>query len=321
MSECLSEKLLFQSNKAELFAIKLVIFIAFVTMSLPYSILPELIHANIQQLYFLKYFSPAAGILIVMSIYPLGMFLGAYLLGVLSDKIGKRSVLLISLAMTAIFQVLCGFFVGSHCLLSFIVSRFFCGLFEGNISIARAAIANICADEGTRKQQLGHANIALTLGWFVGPPLGAFLNHISLHYGLVLPFYVGAILAVAALIFAYGYFQEPPIIKASHQSKDAAISTTLCPKVLVLLAVSFLLLLGVDSFYIFIPVYLTVGLDAPPKVLATCSVIIGLSNIVSNYFFLTLLVWVVSHGFFEGHWTSEKSPTCNINFFCVEKKN
>lgn len=38
---------------------------------------------------------------------------------------------------------------------------------------------------------------------------------------------------------------------------------------------------------------------------------------VSNYFFLTLLAWVVSHGFFEGHWTSEKSPTCNINFFLV----
>lgn len=279
------------NNSLQLAVIKVVIFIAFFSMSLPYSILPGIfIHSNIQMLSFFRHYSDQTNILLAMSAYPFGMFFGSYILGTLSDKVGKRRVLLFGLAMAGTFQVFCAMALMSNRIFMFTIFRFLCGFFEGNISVARSFIATLCADAGERKKQLGQAGIALTLGWVLGPPIGMIAAGVEAAQIPELPFFLGAILVFSGLVFAYLFFEEPNACAHQPSSQHFPLaSNKIDRQIVTLLIIAFLILLGVDSFYVFIPVFLAVALKASSKIIALSSVMVGGASMFSN---LIVLPWL-----------------------------
>ncbi len=225
-----------------------------------------------------------------MLIDTLGLFFGAYVLGACSDKLGKRSTLLYSLFLAGLMQSLSALAIAVNHFEWFLVFRFFSGFFEGNISIARAAIATLCPNEGMRKKHMGQTDAALTAGWILGPALGALLNKLPFFNGFLLPFACGSLLTFIAFYFAYRYFHEP--MNASSPVKNMAphIMTDLTnASVMILLTVSFLLFLGVDAFYTFIPLYLTLALNAPPAILALSVTTVAFFNVLSNMLLLPKL--------------------------------
>lgn len=121
--------------------------------------------------------------------YPLAQVFAAPLLGRLSDAVGRKPVLIVSILGTA-----AGFVVlaVARFLPILFISRFVDGITGGNISVAQAYIADV-TDPKDRGKALGLIGAAFGIGFILGPVTGGLLSGIS----YALPAWVGAGLALA----------------------------------------------------------------------------------------------------------------------------
>lgn len=126
-------------------------------------------------------------------------FIAAPILGSLSDRFGRRKVLLIALAGSAIDYVIMGW---APSLAWMFVARLISGVTAGSLATCNAYIADVTPPE-KRAQGFGLVGAAFGLGFVVGPALGGLLGHISIR----LPFYVSA--GCVALNWLYGAFLLP----------------------------------------------------------------------------------------------------------------
>lgn len=121
-------------------------------------------------------------------------------LGVLSDRYGRRPVLLLSLLGTALGYVMFGM-AGS--LLMLFLARLLDGATGGNISTAQAYIADITPPQD-RAKNFGLVGAAFGLGFIIGPALGGLLAKISLSA----PAYAAAVLTLMTVGFSYFFLPE-----------------------------------------------------------------------------------------------------------------
>lgn len=139
---------------------------------------------------------------LVLASFSLLQFLFAPVWGRLSDRIGRRPVLLLSTAGAALSYVL--FAVGAgqanavHALVLIGLARSLAGAFGGNITVAQAYIADVTPPEH-RSKKMGLIGMAFGLGFIFGPAIGG----ISLkHLGETGPGWIAAGLCVVNFIFA-----------------------------------------------------------------------------------------------------------------------
>jgi DHA1 family tetracycline resistance protein-like MFS transporter len=126
-------------------------------------------------------------------------FFAGPVLGVLSDRVGRRPVLLISnfgLAVDFLFMAL------APSLWWLYVGRILNGMTAASFSTAGAYLADVTPPE-KRAKSFGMLQSAFSFGFLLGPVLGGFLGEINLR----LPFFVAA--GVTALNWLYGYFILP----------------------------------------------------------------------------------------------------------------
>lgn len=168
---------------------------------------------------------------ILGALYSFLQFIAAPIWGNISDRIGRKPVLLISLSGLALSYVL-WFFSGSFTVL--IISRIIGGIMGGNISTATAVVADVTSKEN-RSKGMAFVGIAFALGFVIGPALGGILSLIDLTkiypaleaYG-VNPFSVPA--AFAFLLSAFNVvwvsrkFKEslPPEKRGEHTTQRSA---------------------------------------------------------------------------------------------------
>lgn len=131
------------------------------------------------------------------------------LLGALSDRIGRRPVLLISLGGLAF-----DFFVMALApnLVWLFVGRIVNGMTSASFATANAYIADVTAP-GDRARAFGRIGAALSLGFLAGPVVGGTLASIDLR----VPFYVAGV--VTALNALYGMFVLPESLPTEHRTK------------------------------------------------------------------------------------------------------
>lgn len=110
------------------------------------------------------------------AIYSFLQFLAAPFWGSLSDKIGRKPVLIISISFLAL-SYLIWFFSGSFTLL--ILSRFLAGIMGGNISTATAVAADV-TDNNNRSKGMAIIGVAFALGFILGPAIGGIFSTIDL---------------------------------------------------------------------------------------------------------------------------------------------
>ena len=145
---------------------------------------------------------------ILGSLYSILQFICAPLWGALSDRIGRRPVLLISISGLALAYFL-WFFAASFWLL--ILSRIIGGVMGGNLSVATAAVADITTRE-KRSSGLAIIGIAFGLGFIVGPAIGGLFATIDLteyfpslaRFG-VNPFSVPALISMILALFNHAW--------------------------------------------------------------------------------------------------------------------
>ncbi len=147
--------------------------------------------------------------------FSLMQFVFAPAWGRLSDKIGRRPVLLISNAGAALAYAMFAYastMTGSAALWVLLTSRIFAGIAGANLSVASAYIADISPPE-KRSKSMGLIGMAFGLGFIVGPVLGALSNK---HLGLSGPGWVAASLCAAN--FVLGYFILRESLKPSSEA-------------------------------------------------------------------------------------------------------
>jgi len=143
------------------------------------------------------------GIGLLFMAYSLAQMLGAAILGRLSDRVGRRPVLLLSLSGSAISFFLSGL---AQTLLFLCLARALAGLFGGSISTAQAYIADVTTKE-ERAKYMGMLGASIGLGFVLGPALGAGL--ISLGFGFAGAAFCASGLAVSNLLFGFWRLREP----------------------------------------------------------------------------------------------------------------
>ena len=114
---------------------------------------------------------------ILGSLYSILQFLFAPMWGRLSDRIGRRPVLLITIGGLCVSYLV---WIFSSSFLLLIISRVLGGAMGGNISVATAAMAD-STDEKNRAKGMGMIGMAFGLGFILGPAIGALLSNPSLN--------------------------------------------------------------------------------------------------------------------------------------------
>ena len=136
---------------------------------------------------------------ILASSYALAQFLFAPLLGSLSDRVGRRPVILISLFGLGVDYVIMGF---APTLGWLFAGRLLAGVMGASITTAHAYIADVSKPED-RARNFGLVGAAFGCGFIFGPALGGLLGGIDLR----LPFFVSA--GLALVNWLYGFFVLP----------------------------------------------------------------------------------------------------------------
>lgn len=150
---------------------------------------------------------------LLTSIYSFCQFFAAPGLGALSDKYGRRPILLFCLIGSAIGYVLFG--LGGSLTILFL-GRIIDGLTGGDISTMFAYIADVTKPE-ERSKMFGFIGATVGVGFMLGPSIGGLLSQIS----LATPFYVAA--AVTLLNAAFGYFVLPESLSKEHRMSDFSL--------------------------------------------------------------------------------------------------
>ena len=150
---------------------------------------------------------------LLFSTFAFFAFLSAPFLGALSDKIGRRPVLLVSIASTAI-----GWFVfaSAHSLFFLFLGRIIDGSAAGNLTVAQSCLVDVARDEKERASNLGIIGAAFGIGFLIGPAIGGFLSTISHAF----PFWVAGGLSSANAVLAYLLLPETN----TRRNREAVIS-------------------------------------------------------------------------------------------------
>ncbi len=132
----------------------------------------------------------------LVGVFSLMQFLATALLGRLSDRVGRRPILLATTLINATGYILFAY-AGSYAVL--FVARLISGFAGGNISAAQAYVADVTSAE-ERSKGMGLIGAAFGLGFIVGPAVGGLAGHYGGH---VAPGLVAAGLSLANFVSAY----------------------------------------------------------------------------------------------------------------------
>lgn len=146
---------------------------------------------------------------LMLALYSAMQFLFSPVLGVLSDRYGRRPVLLVSLAGAAIDYLVMAF---APELWLLVVGRAIAGLTSANMAVATAYITDI-SDESVRAKRFGYFHAMFGIGFIIGPVLGGFLGDIWVRA----PFIVAALLNAGN--FALALFVLPESRKGTAETR------------------------------------------------------------------------------------------------------
>ena len=142
--------------------------------------------------------------------YAIMQFIMMPIIGGLSDRFGRRPVLLVSLLAYSIDFLAMAF---APVIGVIVAARLLAGAFAATFSTANAYIADISPPE-KRAANFGLVGAAFGLGFVIGPAIGGALGE---HYGVRAPFFFVA--AVGAVNFIYGYFVLPETLAPQNRRR------------------------------------------------------------------------------------------------------
>jgi DHA1 family tetracycline resistance protein-like MFS transporter len=199
---------------------------------------------------------------LILCMYPLGQFLSAPPIGALSDKYGRRRVLLISLVLS----IFCyGLIAGAIAMENFwllMVALGTAGLAEGNIVIAQSAVSDV-SNATNRGRLFGYVYMSASLAYVVGPLVGGKLASRAIvpWFSYATPFWAMLIPLTVTLAAVALFFRETHQASTTTGIDFAAafynISAVFRPtRTRILYLANFAFYLGIFGFFRCYPMYL-----------------------------------------------------------------
>jgi DHA1 family tetracycline resistance protein-like MFS transporter len=138
---------------------------------------------------------------LLIACFPLGQLIGSPILGKLSDRLGRRNILIYTLLPVIPAYLLGGFAITWKQPLLLFISRFLTGLFEGNVVIATASMADISETNSEKTFNFGWVITFSNLGWMVGPFIGAAVINpeIVTWFNFATPFWLASFISFITL--------------------------------------------------------------------------------------------------------------------------
>ncbi len=222
-------------------------------------------------------------------------FLGAAVLGDLSDSIGRKKSLLICLIGAAIAYFISAIAFVLNSVLILLIGRIIAGLTAGSQPIAQAAITEL-SDSKKLARNLGLVLLAVSSGIALGPVISSVLDDSNLisWFNFTTPMYFACILSVLNIILLICFFTETTTvfrqtkIKLSH-AISIFISAFKDPSVRHLACAFFFLQMGFNLYYTYSSVYLTTVFDASGFQIGLFMGVLGV-GLGIGFIFITRLV-------------------------------
>jgi len=192
-------------KRSPLLVIFITVFIDLVGFGIVIPVLPYYVEGT-------KFHASTRMVGLLFASYSIMQFIFTPVLGRLSDKHGRRPVLLISLLGTSLGFLILGF---ATTLWMLFAGRIIDGISGGNISTAQAYIADITTPEN-RAKGMGMIGAAFGLGFTFGPAIGGVLS----RWGISVPFIFAGGLAFANAILLY--FTLPETVTPDHPARASA---------------------------------------------------------------------------------------------------
>ena len=224
-------------------------------MAMPYPILaPIFVEGPVDGFTHFAAMPPEWLLGVALAVNPAGILLGSLVLGPLSDRLGRRRVLVGSLLACAAGNLLTAYALDARLYPLFLAARFATGLTEGNVAVARALLADHHGEE-TRVRAFAWLNAFQYGGWLVGPVVGGVL----LRWGDAVPF-VWAAVAMAgciALVMAGVQGGKTPAPGAAERPSGSTLAPLVHdPALRRLFALQMIYMCGVTSLYEYAPLWM-----------------------------------------------------------------
>src|SRR5262244_4299068 len=175
-------------NRSPLLVIFITVFIDLIGFGIVIPVLPFYAEGT-------KFSATPSQVGLLFASYSIMQLVFAPVLGRLSDKYGRRPILLISLLGTSLGFLILGF---ATTLWMLFAGRIIDGISGGNISTAQAYIADVTTKEN-RARGMGLIGAAFGLGFVFGPAIGGILS----RWGIHVPFFFAASLCFANALLLY----------------------------------------------------------------------------------------------------------------------
>ena len=245
-----------KSNNMLVFTACAVGLLSTVGAALPYPVLAPLFAAGPATVF--NHFAglpPKFLLSMAIAINPIGLLLGSALLGPLSDRYGRRRMLLFTTLFSALGHLVSVWALLAENYLLFLVARFLTGLAEGNAAVARAMLAD-ALDGEERTRGFALLNGAIYSGWLIGPLMAG----ATVHFGNSVPFVVAAAILGATFVLGAIVFpvQAPTHTKGGfwhHVSERHAFMLLKHKSLRELFFIQLAYTLGVTAFYEFYPLW------------------------------------------------------------------
>ncbi|MDP3150120.1 MAG: MFS transporter [Ignavibacteria bacterium] len=187
-------------KKSSLSLIFLVVFVDLLGFGILIPILPTFAVKSLH--------TPESAIGIVLAVYSLVQFIFNPIFGSLSDKYGRRKIILITLLLNASGYIIFAF---THSFLMLLISRVVAGIGGSSIGVAQAYIADITTKEN-RSKGMGMIGVAFGLGFVFGPIMGGLLS----HFGYMVTGFVAA--GFSFLAFSFSLFLLPESLTEAQKN-------------------------------------------------------------------------------------------------------
>jgi MFS transporter, DHA1 family, tetracycline resistance protein len=199
----------------------------------------------------------------LIAAFPLAQFFGAPILGALSDRYGRKPILMLSLVGTAACYGLFALGIMWNHLILLFTSRILQGFAGGNISIALSAIADVSKTAQAKTRNFGYVGVAFGLGLVLGPYFGGKLADplVLPWFNFSTPFWFAGGLTLINTLLCLWLFRETRSLRSQTaitfltgiRNLRRAFSM---PNLRVMFLVIFLITLGFNFFFNFFQLFL-----------------------------------------------------------------
>ncbi|MBR9678655.1 MAG: MFS transporter [Nanoarchaeota archaeon] len=140
---------------------------------------------------------------LILAVFSVFQFVSAPIIGKLSDRYGRKTLLIISQFSTFIGFIILGF---ANSIWMIVLSRVVDGLLGSNMTLAKAYLGDISSGKN-RQKNYGYMSAVFGIGFFIGPALGGFLA--TINYSL--PSFLAAGFSLLTIILTITILREPKI--------------------------------------------------------------------------------------------------------------